>query len=91
MNRVYWTDRNGVKRCSLLRDGDDTSRPEKGIPLELPPIEEILDQAKPEMRNALIEAGIFTWEDVVAHQNVLDLIVRHTVHRRLVDEYRRRV
>jgi hypothetical protein len=90
MIRVFWTDKNGVKKCSLLRDGDDRSRPEKGIPLELPPIEEILDEAKPEIRNSLIEAGIFTWADVEANPNVLDLVVRQFVHRRLVNEYRRR-
>ena len=91
MKRVFWIDNNGRKKCSLLRDSDDATRPEKGIPLELPPIEDIMNEAIPEMRDALMEAGIFTWEDVEANQNVLDLIVRRFVHRKLVSEYRKRV
>jgi len=91
MKRVNWLDEKGVLRCSLLRDTDSETNPRLGIPIEPPPIDTILEDAKSEIRTALIEAGLFTWDDVQRQQNSLELIVKRTVHRKLVMAYRQGV
>jgi len=88
MKRVIWTDKNGLRRCSQLRDTDDSSNPSIGIPIEPPPIDTILEDAKLEMRNALVDAGLFTWNDVMIQQIALSVIVKKIIHTKLVMAYR---
>jgi hypothetical protein len=65
MRKVTWTDKNGYKHRSLVRDGDPDDMAPNGL-LQDPPNLEALDweAVKRDLHNALLAAGLFTWRDV---------------------------
>jgi hypothetical protein len=91
MKRVIWKNGSGHIRCSLLRDDDDPNKPEIGIPVEPPPIDQILEDAKTELREALIKSELFTWDDVQNNQGILLTLVKGIIHQKLVMAYRQGV
>ena len=64
MKPVIYTDKNGYKRRSLVRDNDDESDGELGIPYGPPDIRQLdWDRMLKDMHNALASAGLFNWKD----------------------------
>jgi hypothetical protein len=90
MKKVYYTDNNGYLHCSLLRDNDDETKAKFGIPLEPPPIDSILEDAKRELHNDLVRNNLFTWEDVQASQNGVTNAVTRCVTHPLKDAFRQK-
>lgn len=91
MKRVKWIDAKGWKHVSLLRDTDDELKPERGIPLDPPPIESILEDAAMELNNELVDRGILTIEDVIQSQNGVSAAILNVFRRKILDAYRNRV
>lgn len=87
MRTVKWTDANGYKWRSLVRDGDPDEAAKQGI-LQGPPNLEELDWAavKRDLHNALVDSGLFSWRDVQEKPGLQGAIL--TLKRRLVTLYR---
>ena len=65
MKPVIYTDKNGYIRRSLVRDTDDESDGEFGIPYGPPDVRQIDWEAlSKEIHNTLASSGLFTWQDV---------------------------
>jgi hypothetical protein len=88
MKRVFWKDDSGNSHCSLLRDTDDETRPEIGIPLEPPPIERIVCEAAMELQNLLVAQGLITYQDVVASQNGVSSALFTVLRRKILEAYK---
>jgi hypothetical protein len=67
MRQVIWTDKNGYKHRSLLRDQDPDDMASQGI-LQDPPSLEGMDweAVKRDLHNTLVSAGLCSWRDVQA-------------------------
>jgi hypothetical protein len=69
MRYVIYTDKNGYKKRSLLRDSDGDELAPYGIPAGPPSLEEIdFEEIKKQVNNLFVENGIFTWDDVQKNQ-----------------------
>ena len=89
MRSVGWTDNDGYKHQSLVRDGDPDSAAETGIPNDPPDLNQLdWNEIERELHNRLVEAGLITWVDVQRSQNGLTGIVRAVVHKRIVQLYK---
>lgn len=71
MKRVTFTDDRGFLRCVLLRDNDDERNVKAGIPLEPPPITELLQDIEKALHNELVSRNLLSWDDVMRSQNGL--------------------
>jgi len=87
MKRVFKQDDNGVMRCFLLRDIDDESNPEIGIPLNPPPIERVVCEYAKEMENQLVRMGVLTYRDLMANPQAVSKVV-NALRLRLIQEYK---
>lgn len=75
MKEVQWTDQDGYLHRSLLRDTDDDSKPEYGIPIGPPNIEQVdWEGIKREVNNILVQEGISTWADLTNSQTAMPFI-----------------
>lgn len=88
MKRVSWRDKQGDLHWSLLRDQDDESQPEFGVPLMPPPIEEIIKATAHEVQTRMIEAGLLTYRDLERYQPGLTAILNNLIARKIVLAYR---
>lgn len=65
MRAVIYTDRNGMKRRVLVRDGDDDLMAEFGLPAGPPSMDDFdCEVMKREINNLLVDNGLFTWQDI---------------------------
>lgn len=88
MKTVIYTDKRGYKHGAILRDSDDDNHPERGIPLDPPPMDDLIKECALELHNALVDAHLFSWEDVVRSQNGLTAIILGVFRRKLIEAYR---
>lgn len=89
MRRIIIEDQNGFKHVRLLRDDDPDDMAEYGVPLDPPDINLIpWEEVKRDLHNALVQHGLFTWQDVQRQQNTISSITRTLLKRRLVLLYR---
>jgi hypothetical protein len=88
MKKVTWTDRDGYKHCSLVRDEDPGDYPERGI-LQDPPNLDSLDWegVKRDLHNALVDRGLYTWMDVQRREGLRGAILS-AMKKRLISLYR---
>lgn len=86
MKTINATDRYGKKNRYLIRDTDDPSRAQEiGVPIGPPDVELMpWDQIKIDLHNALVDAGILSWDDLVANQSVLPGISRSVLKKHIV-------
>lgn len=88
MKTVIYIDKHGYKHGALLRDSDDESHPQVGIPLNPPPIDSLIKDAARELHNELVTRGLFTWEDIQRSQNGLTDVILAVFRRKLIEAYR---
>ena len=70
MRVVTWTDKDGLKHRSLIRDEDPDHLASSGIPLDPPDLTALdWEGLGRELYNVLAERGLSTWQDVLEHQN----------------------
>jgi len=89
MRKVIWIDETGYKRVSLIRDTDPDSMAQAGVPVCAPDLEEMdWGALKRELNNALVDRGLYTWQDVQAAQNGITSSVLAVFRKPLVNLYR---
>jgi len=90
MRKIVKTDRHGYRRAWLIRDDDpDETAEQYGVPLAPPDVEKLdWEEIKRDLHNALIDRGLYTWQDVQKAQNALGGIAQSVLRRRLVLLYR---
>jgi hypothetical protein len=65
MREVIYTDKDGYRHRVFVRDTDSDNSAEFGIPSDPPDVNDIdWDYMKREIHNALVDAGLFTWNDI---------------------------
>lgn len=72
MRLIQWTDEDGYRHRSLVRDEDSDDEANHGIPLDPPSLAEmtsIPEEVKRDLHNELVARGLFTWADVLAQQS----------------------
>jgi len=88
MREIQWTDEHGFKKCSLIRDNDPDEYAPYGIPTMPPDVAIILEEAKLEIHNNLVERKLFTWRDVQVAQNAITAIVNQAVRNKIIILYK---
>lgn len=69
MKAVIWTDDNGRKRRSLIKDNDGLEKARYGIPDEAPDVRSIdLDALFKEIEALQYEYGLFNWRAALNNQ-----------------------
>jgi len=88
MKTITWTDRDGWKRRSVVRDNDTEAEAEFGIPAGPPDVRMFdWDAIMRDINNSLVDAGLFDWMDVQRSQNGLN-IATSVIKRHLIVAYR---
>ena len=88
MKHVNWTDEKGWKRRSLVPDTSDESDGRYGIPAGPPDLRQLdWEHIQREINNALVDRGVFSWEDVSRTGDAL-MVATTIVKRHLVGLYR---
>lgn len=87
MKRLIYTDDRGYVRVTLVRDSDDEQHPEYGVPIDTPPIEQIVRDMAKDIQNELLLSGIVTYHDVVKSQNGVSSVVKRLVSK-IVEAYK---
>jgi hypothetical protein len=89
MRCVNWTDQNGYKHASLLRDGDSDALAKYGLPHDPPDLNQInWEDIKKEIWNKLVEQGLYTWSDVQRQGNAIQGVLNSVVRSRIIALYR---
>ena len=83
MRFVIYEDRNGYSHRTMIRDDDDDSMAESGIPAGPPDLSVIdCEAVKLEINNLLVKNGLFTWDDI--QRSPVGLSIVQTVVKRYV-------
>jgi hypothetical protein len=90
MKLIHWTDFNGYLRCSMLRDEDDERFPERGVPVEPPPVQEMIEEAAKDLHNELMQRGLVTMRDIENSGNALTGAILSVFRTRLITLYKLR-
>ena len=89
MRIVTKEDRHGFLRAYQIRDGDPDEAAEEGIQVHPPDVGKIdCERLQKELNNELVRRLIFTWNDVIKHQNAVSRIVAQVVKRQLIEMFR---
>jgi hypothetical protein len=86
---VTWTDEDGYKHQSYIKDHEPDAMASQGIPND-PPSLDIIDwnEVKRTIHNRLVQQGIRNWTDIQRHQKAITSIVNSTIKNYLVALYR---
>ena len=91
MRIVQWTDREGYKHRSLIRDNDPDHMAEQGIPQDPPDLNEVdWEWVKKTLHNTLVDNGMIGWDDVVRKPNAVSAAIKTSMKRQVVNLYRDR-
>ena len=70
MRHVIWTDKDGRKHRSFVKDNYDDAMAPQGIPGDPPDIYELdWERIKLKLHNALVDRRLFVYQDVVSQQH----------------------
>ncbi len=88
MKEVQWTDQDGYLHRSILRDDDDESKPQYGIPIG-PPNIEIVDWegVKREINNLLVQEGISSYTELTNSNSAMPFVC-NVIKRHIATLYR---
>lgn len=88
MRTISWTDKNGYKHRSIIRDSDPDDMASQGLLQDPPSLEEIdWEGVKRDLHNALVERELYSWRDVQEKRGLRGAILS-SMKRRLVQLYR---
>lgn len=89
MKLVQWTDKDGFRRQSLIRNSDPDSAAPNGIPQDPPDLGQLDWPAiTKEMHNLFIDRGLITWRDVQASHNGVSAVIQTVLKRRIVELFK---
>ena len=84
MRRVIYTDDEGVRRISVIRDNDPDSEAEFGLPVHSPNILELDWEAMAlELQNLIVDRGLLTTQDVMDKKGQLRNAIQLVVGRKI--------
>lgn len=93
MRSVFWTDEQGLRHHSLLRDHEDDSMATEGMPQDPPDVINGIDwhQVARDLHNQLVDRHLFSEEDIAADRSgtLLTGAVLSALRRRVILLYRR--
>jgi hypothetical protein len=85
---VIWTDTNGRKRRSLIKDGDAPELAKYGIPADPPDIRSLdIEAIFQEIENLQYQQGLFTWRAALDNQGGMQALLS-VFKRHLLELYR---
>lgn len=89
MRLVKWTDEDGLKHQSWIKDHESDKMAPEGI-LNDPPSLDLIDweEVKRLIHNRLVDQNIQTWDDITKHQNAITTIVSSTIKRYIIALFR---
>ena len=91
MRLIAWTDRDGWKRTSFIKDDQDDDMAPQGIPQSVVPINELdWDAIKRDLHNALINRSLFGYEDIIKQRDSVNGAILSAVRGRLITLYKDR-
>jgi hypothetical protein len=89
MRLVEWTDEQGYKHLSFLRDSDPDKVAPQGIPYDPPNLDQLdWESVKREIHNELVSRRLIKWDDVKVSQDGVTNVVRSVLTRRILMLYR---
>lgn len=88
MKQVIWTDDRGYKHVSIMRDSDPEYMAELGIPNDPPDITWILEDAKKELHNILVERGLLCYNDIDKSQGALTNAILGVIRNKIIMLYK---
>lgn len=87
MKAVEYTDENGKNKVSIVRTAD-ADKPELGIMIEPPPLDEILEQAKVKLHNELVKRKFFTFLDIEKRPGEFEAVIKMVITNPIVTCFR---
>lgn len=89
MKIVVWTDDDGYKHRSMLRDRDPDQMAPEGVPLDPPDLRQLdWDGIVRDLHNMLVDKGLSTWDDVQRTQTGVASSILSVMKRPIVGLYR---
>ena len=86
---VTWTDENGYRHQSLLRDTDPDTAAPSGIPQDPPDLHSLdWENIIREVHNLFVDRGLITWRDVQASHNGVSAVIQTVLKRKIVEMYK---
>jgi hypothetical protein len=90
MRLVKWTDDDGYKHQSWLKDHEPASLACEGILNDPPSLDQIdWQEVQKVIHNRLVDQDIKNWDDITRHQNAVTSIVNSTIKRYIIALFRR--
>lgn len=88
LKTVQWTDQDGYDHRAVLRDDDDESKPQYGVPIG-PPSMELIDWegVKREINNFLVQEGVSSYTDLTQSQTAMSFLC-NVIKRHVATLYR---
>jgi len=91
MRTVLWTDENGYKHRSLVRDNDPDELAAEGLNQDPPSVHALdWESIKRTIHNSLVDRELFTWSDVIRQQDGVSGAILAGIRRPLIALYKRR-
>lgn len=89
MKLIEWTDDEGWKHLSFVKDNEGPGKGPEGINSDPPDVNEIdWYSIKMELHNRLVEKRLTDWSKVQKEQNAISSILQSIIKRHLVALYR---
>ena len=91
MRFVVWEDEQGLRHRSVIRDDDPDELAKKCIPQDPPLIHDLdWDEIKRDLHNALVDRGLFDYNDLVHSQNGVTGAIMSVLRSRTIALYKQR-
>lgn len=85
MRLVEWTDDNGYKHLSWVKDNDPDYKANEGLRHDPPDVDRIYwDEIKKQLHNRMVEMRITSWQDVMKHQNAVTSFTTSIIKKNLI-------
>lgn len=89
MRQVVWTDKDGFKRVSLIRDTDPEELASSGIPVGPPDLELVdWEEVKRDLNNFLVDHGLLTYRDLMRQNSGVSKAVRSCLTSKIVNLFK---
>lgn len=89
MKLVEYTDLDGFKHLSWIKDNESDDKAKEGISCDPPDLSRIdWEQVKREINNRMVDMRLTDWDKVVKHQNALGSIINSVIKKQLVFLFR---
>lgn len=89
MRLVEYTDKDGYKHLSYIKDNQSDSEAKNGLPADPPDIKQLdWEGIKRDIHNSLVDQRLINWQAVQRNQNSISGIVNKIVRKAIIGLYR---